>query len=241
MPFRTASFNQKKWILSCLYPLVVLLGWQSFSIGEQEFKLPLALQLDELRLLEPSRLVFTIGAGDADKPGVDASSIEHEIAGYSDCRRRRLEVIANLQSAAPTQPMNCSSFLVRALEQAPSDGRLWLEYSRELVRENGFEPKAIAALRRSFLLAPREGWIINARTAFVLPIWVGLPSDVREIARGEIEEMLLKYSFVAMLAGIYVQNPLARKAISQVFQGATSETQHQFLSKVDQIMNLPAQ
>ncbi len=236
MPFRAAGFNKKKWILFCLYPLVVGLGWLAFSIGEQELELPLAMQLDELRLLEPSRLVFTIGARDADKPSAAASTIEHEIARYSDCRRRRLDVIANFQSATPVQPLDCASFLMRALEQAPSDGRLWLEYSRELARNNGVEPKAIAALKHSFLLSPREGWIIDARIAFVLPIWGGLPNDVRVIARNEIEGMLFKYSYVTTLARIYVQAPLARKAISEVLQGTTPNIQHQFLSKVTQLV-----
>ena len=235
MPFRTTVFNKKKLVLSCLYPLVVVLGWLSFSIGAQEFELPLAVQFDELRLFDPSRLVFTIGAGDADKPGAAASSVEYEIAGYSDCRRRRLEVIANLKSAASAQPMNCSGFLLRALEQAPSDGWLWLEYAKELARNDGFEPNAIAALKRSFLLSPREGWIINARTTFVLPIWFGLPRDVRESARSEIDEMLSNYSFVAMLARIYVQSPLARKAISEVLQGTTPNIQRQFINKVQQL------
>lgn len=220
----------KKWILFCLCPLVAALGWLSFSIGGQELNLPLSVQLSELRLTEPSRLAFDVGANH--NSTAVARTVEYKVAGYSECRQRRLEVIANSKSA--DQPTDCSDFLRRALEQAPSDGRLWLEYARELMRDGGIGPTALAALRRSFLLSPHEGWIVNARVAFVLPIWTGLPSDIRETARSEIEERLSQYSFVAMLARSYLQNPLARKAISEVLQDATPSVQRQFLDRLKQ-------
>jgi hypothetical protein len=77
-----------------------------------------------------------------------------------------------------------------ALGCAPTDGFLWFIEYWSAINQGGAVSDHLDELRRSYLLAPFEGWIA-LRSPYVLAIYDALPADLQEMARKE---------FVAMVA-----------------------------------------
>jgi hypothetical protein len=71
-----------------------------------------------------------------------------------------------------------------ALRCSPADGFLWFIAYWCAINQGGAVSEHLGELRRSYLLAPYEGWIA-LRSPYVLAIYDILPADLQESARNE--------------------------------------------------------
>jgi hypothetical protein len=218
--FNTQVFsNPKKMVIFSLVPVILVLAFLGAIVGLREVSLPYAAQIDELRLADPE-WVKSLGLGSV---GVSDDLPEAQLSNVSKCRNDGGE--------------HCSALIMEMLKNDPANGRLWLEYSRLLTQENGLNERAIFALRKSFQVSAREGWITNVRSRFSLTAWPELPDDVKTLARTEILTALENYQFIDFLAGTYVANPIIRAALAEVMAGATVDQQRKFLGLVNRKSN----
>jgi hypothetical protein len=74
--------------------------------------------------------------------------------------------------------------VIAAIRCAPTDGLLWFISYWCAINQGGAVSNHLEELRRSYLLAPYEGWIA-LRSPYVLAIYDFLPSDLQESARNE--------------------------------------------------------
>jgi hypothetical protein len=211
--------DPKKVVIISLVPVIVGLLWLGFSNGIAELSLPYAAQIDELRLTDPDRVKAEVPNASSVSPDLPEAQLINILA----CRDKAGE--------------NCSSLVLDMLHDDPANGRLWLEYARLLAQENGLNESAIFALRKSYQLSPREGWIANTRTKFSLSVWLELPADVKELASQEILSAMENYQFIGFLADIYLANPISRNALKEVVEKATPEHQKSFLGLVNKKSN----
>jgi hypothetical protein len=123
--------------------------------------------------------------------------------------------------------------LANLLETRPADGRLWLEYSRELTQENGFDGAASEALLRSFKYSAHEAWIVRVRTRFTLAIWKVLSPELQVLTQNEILKYSDNYQFLEFLAEFYTTHPLAKGALTSIMKNAPTKTQRDFLGLVN--------
>ncbi|WP_129590829.1 hypothetical protein [Bradyrhizobium shewense] len=80
--------------------------------------------------------------------------------------------------------------LIAALHVSPTESLLWLMlYSVETTR-NGFDPKTVSYLDRSYLAGPHEGWIALRRNRLSLAIFPVLGDWTRQAAVSEFSEMV---------------------------------------------------
>ncbi|KRQ12575.1 hypothetical protein AOQ71_15590 [Bradyrhizobium manausense] len=80
--------------------------------------------------------------------------------------------------------------LFDALRVSPSDSFLWLMlYSVETTR-NGFDPKAIRYLDRSYLAGPYEGWIALRRNRLALAIFPMLQDRMQQVVVSEFSQIV---------------------------------------------------
>jgi hypothetical protein len=208
--------NPKKFIVIALLPVAAGLFWLGVSFGLEEVSLPYVRQIDELRLTDPDQIKLEI----PDDAGVSANLSEGQLLEVQTCRLDGEQF--------------CSALILGVLRNDPANGRLWLEYARQLAQEKGLNEEAVSALRKSYQLSAREGWITQIRTKFALSVWLELPADVKDLASEEIRSTMTDYEFIKFLADVYVTNPIARNALKQVMQKATPEGQNSFLGLVAQ-------
>ncbi|MCK1345781.1 MULTISPECIES: hypothetical protein [unclassified Bradyrhizobium] len=80
--------------------------------------------------------------------------------------------------------------LIAALHLSPTDSLLWLLlYSVETTR-NGFDPKTLSYLDRSYLAGPHEGWIALRRNRLSLAVFPVLGDWTRQATVSEFSEMV---------------------------------------------------
>lgn len=232
-----ATPTLKKNVLYALVPVVAVMGWLVYTVGQWEVFMPASVQFDELRLPDPLRPPLALT--NISLPDVRSSRsfvpLDTLMSGYAGCRRSGQSNPGKEIIGAKTGRVTCEPWLRLTLEDSPGSGSLWLELAVELTRNNGIHDEAIAALRRSFELAPREDWIVFARTVFLLPIWDGLPQDIRATASAEILALLTEDRFVRRLALIYARTPSTRKALGEIMPLAVPDSQHLFLKLVNQL------
>ena len=210
---RMMRFNRKAVIMTVLAPISICLGGLALLFGLQESRLPFAVQVDELRLLDPSIPQKLEIAGES-----VAISAEDQVKLISDCRDRA--------------EIKCGHLLTHLLQSYPADGRIWLEFARVSAAENGLDEVSTAALERSYTLSPLESWIARPRTRFALAVWPGLPAGLKDIAQANITGQLDDPSFLSFLANLYRTNPLTRQPLSTIVAGATAQQQRAFLDLI---------
>jgi hypothetical protein len=208
--------DPKKVVIISLIPITAGLFWQGLLFCLDEVSLPYVRQVDELRLTDPDRVRLEIPNG----AGISENLPEARLLKMQTCREQGEQ--------------NCSILVLEMLYNEPANGRLWLEYARQLAQENGLNDDAISALRKSYQLSAREGWIAPTRSKFALSVWLELPTDVKDLASLEILSAMEDKEFVRFLADVYVANPISRTALKQVMQKATPERQKSFLGLVAQ-------
>jgi hypothetical protein len=208
--------NSKKFIVIALLPVAAGLFWLGVSFGLEEVSLPYVRQIDELRLTDPDQIKLQI----PDDASVSANLSEGQLLEVQTCRLDGEQF--------------CSALILGVLRNDPANGRLWLEYARQLAQEKGLNEEAVSALRKSYQLSAHEGWITQIRTKFALSVWLELPADVKDLASEEIRSTMTDYEFIKFLADVYVTNPIARNALKEVVQKATPEGQKSFLGLVAQ-------
>jgi hypothetical protein len=71
-----------------------------------------------------------------------------------------------------------------ALGCAPTDGFLWFIADWSTINQGDAVRDHLEELRRSYALAPFEGWIA-LRSPYVLAVYDNIPGDLQEMARNE--------------------------------------------------------
>jgi hypothetical protein len=163
------------------------------------------------------RITTQIIAGDQFKSetlaaqGSALDNIEH--AGYCRPAALRSAAIIKLRmfevAAAANDRQNehldsLDKAIRNSLSCAPADPFLWLALYSVGVTKDGFKPGYLTYLRLSYLLGPREGWIVLKRNPLVFKAFDQLSPDLREKVVNEFIDMLREGRFAAQAADIFV-------------------------------------
>ena len=197
------------------------MGIAAFVV-KQEMGLPYKVATEELRLLNFENLR------------------EEQVKGQTGWWQTPETAAAEYLSCASDGSKNgCANILRDLIAVRPADGRLWLEYAKALVLEGDTDITAMQALAQSYETAPREGWIIGRRISFVVPIWNGLPDELKTVASKEIVDRLNENDIQGLLVQKYVNNPFTRKTIVEILSRASPQQKKWFVWQVQKLVKLP--
>jgi hypothetical protein len=211
--------DPKRLVMVSLLPVSLCLASTAILLGWREVTLPFKAQIDELRLMDPVRV---------DAQVANAGGLAPELAEAK---------LISIMACQDSGEQMCSAQMRNLLKDNPAEGRLWLEYSRLIAQESGLTAEAVSALKKSYELSAREGWITNTRARFALSVWLELPPDTQDLVKAEIISTMDDFRFVGFLANIYITSPTSRAALGKVMEAATPEHQRAFLSLVNQKSN----
>ena len=146
--------------------------------------------------------------------------------GYSECTRKKLQAQAVGNDAAVIQAkLDCLHILKIAVENAPTDGKLWFEIARHTADLAGVTSNVVRALENSYRTAPREGWIARHRLQFALHNWKDLPEATKDKA---IRDALNPWDQLDLGIKLYVEQSAAdkKRAISLLRQAGENGDSH---------------
>ncbi len=208
--------KRKRIVVASLGVVGLTLFLTSTKLAFQEGSLPLTIQLDEARLLEPNN--------------VDTSQ-ESSALQFLETNESRLSDYVQCSAAAGVESKQaCLAIIDQMLNSDPANGRLWLEKAKVLAGESGLDEQAITALKKSYEYSGREGWVSIVRAKFALSVWSGLPEDMQETAaKNLIATITDDLTQMPKIVDLYAQNPLARAGITAVIAKAPVEMQQRFL------------
>jgi hypothetical protein len=125
----------------------------------------------------------------------------------------------------------CIRVVDDALRAAPSSGELWLFKADRLMRA-GQLAGSLAALRQSYRMAPREGWIASARVVLGLQLYPLLPRDLQVATTDDLALVLELEEFLPPLRDAYGRDAALRaasvKAIDDLPPASRAEFHHVF-------------
>ncbi len=87
----------------------------------------------------------------------------------------------------------------KALRTAPGDANIWYLLAETGVRLQGADARALEALRISYLIGPREGWIAHRRLGLSLRLWPLLPTGTRKMVLREIRMLWISGGYHTVL------------------------------------------
>jgi len=213
-----AKLESRKVVLLALSAAALGCCVLSIIVELNEIALPYDIQMDELRLLDAE----VYDDLNVNPQTFTVDSAENALADLVQCRKKLDE----------TSTDGCLTFAQTALQKAPTDGALWVEYARELAA-SGADGQAIGhALLRSHAVSHNEMWVINKRISLALSVWPALEDDAKSTIAAETIENLSDNEFMTLLADTYVQRPLIRQTLTDVMTKATAQQQNRFLQLV---------
>ena len=93
------------------------------------------------------------------------------------------------KSTAAVQPAEGIADAQKAVKLAPASGQYWMllayQYSRA---DHAMSPRAIAAIRQSYAVAPLAPTVTDYRLELIFSTWTVLPQDIRDLAQYEAEQ-----------------------------------------------------
>ncbi len=120
----------------------------------------------------------------------------------------RLRLFETTEFANAQERSDAASNLVTSIRNSlacsPADAFLWFADYFIGVNEKGVEPEFFDALRQSYRVGPREGWVAIKRNRVAFAGFANLPSDLREAAINEFVDMLHDKHFYGFAADILI-------------------------------------
>jgi hypothetical protein len=199
--------------------LISIVGFgASLRILAIEAIIPAQLRWDTLRLFKahdiqiekPSRIRSTIR-----NAITDSATLHYD---YALCRSD-----AGQSGEGVLSSEHCAELLRKAALTTPTDGRLWLEYAIAVQASHGMTAEAVEALKMSYHMAPREGWISGVRLRFSQRVWERLPVKVQQLAVGDITDPWKQFEFASQLLQRDV--PRAMELLQSLAQAGESYAQ----------------
>jgi hypothetical protein len=110
-----------------------------------------------------------------------------------------------------SESVRCLSVIDQALRSMPSSGELWLAKARLLLVDGQDGEPVFDALRNSYRVSAREGWIAGGRVVLGLRIFPLLPPDLQERVKNDFRLVMTHPSLSAALVGAYAVDPGLRQ------------------------------
>lgn len=126
----------------------------------------------------------------------------------------------------------CIAAIDDALRGAPSSGELWLLKASLLAEFGEFGDPLLAALRNSFAMTPREGWIAVPRVGLELRLYPFLSAELKEQAKVDLGRVLADSTQAHDLAAEYARDPIMRDAGKPAFDEVPPELVSRFVAYV---------
>jgi hypothetical protein len=134
--------------------------------------------------------------------------------------------------AGETESARCLSIIDQALRSMPSSGELWLARARLLLVDGHDGEPVFEALRNSYRVSAREGWIAGGRVVLGLRIFPLLPPDLRERVKDDFRLVMTHPSLSAALVGAYAADPGLRQTAAPVLLGLPDDDVREFAELV---------
>ncbi len=128
----------------------------------------------------------------------------------------------------------CLAIIDAALKTAPASGDLWFYKAWTLMRNGDFSDKLLDALRNSYRVAPREGWIASGRVVLGMKIYPILPDDLQADARNDLALVVEAGQLAQPLASAYLADEALRNAAAEPIKALPAELIERFVRRVRQ-------
>ncbi len=168
-----------------------------------------------LRLADPA---VTVGQGAADLADAlsarlnDPALFRARMAFCEQAAPALADAGPDAGGAADPTYQRCLDAIDDALRAGPSSGELWLYKAMVLAEASEVDEQTIAALRNSYRMSPREGWIATARSILGLRLYPLLPGDLQDDVRADLVMVMNNFTFAPTLAAAYAQDFSLRSA-----------------------------
>lgn len=132
----------------------------------------------------------------------------------------------------------CLGTIDRALDAMPSSGELWLEKARLLLVSGESGGPVFDALRNSYRVSPKEGWIAGGRVVLGLRIYPSLPVDLQERVKDDFRLVMIHPRLSAALVNTYAVDAAFRQSAAAALEGASESDVRAFAELVHDRLEL---
>lgn len=212
---------------------ILLGGLATFRLGAVVSATPASLWLDPYpRMSDPN--------ADMDAGARERATFLAGLLGDASLLRGAIDMCLRTNGGPEGQgPQACVETIDRALRAVPSSGELWLQKARLLLLTDGVSEPVFTALRESWRVAPREGWIAGARVVVGVRIYPSLPADLQQAVTNDILLVMQNPPLNAALVASYAADPAFRQIAAPVLAQLPPEVVHDFAELVADRIETP--